>query len=195
MLKTLKHWSSTPVILVASYFVLDHLLPDMFKIPHVVAMPLTVLAGTLFFGAHFVRWWRALRVRVPGPWFTVPVWRFPHWIQHRPTVQILLAAPSQSIDNGVINECRFKLTVWRNVSNAIEPTFFHFDRAILEMRNEGASGRPFCFRPVESGGLLLLPVQPSRSDAIVLGLRLNQSQKASAVARATADRKLAASLS
>jgi hypothetical protein len=172
MLKTLKHWSSTPVILVASYFVLDHLLPDMFKIPHVVAVPLTVLAGTLFFGAHSVIWWRALRARVPGPWFTVPVWHFLYWIRRRPTLQIILAAASQSIEDGVVDECRFKLTVWRNVYNTLEPTVFRFDRAILEMRSEGASDRPFCFRPVESGGLLLLPVQPGRSDAIALDFAL-----------------------
>jgi len=173
MLNTLKRWSTPTAVIAASYFVLDHLLPDMIKIPHWMALALVALAGIFFVAAHAVGWWRTLRARVPGPWFPTRAWRVAHWLRRRPSVQILLIAASNSTDGNVLEECRIKLTLWRNLANTIDPTVIRFDGATLAMRNlRSNGGRRFLFRPLESGGLLALPMPAGKSDSVIVDFAL-----------------------
>jgi hypothetical protein len=173
----LRKWVAPAALLASSWFVLDHLLPDLLPKPtHDISLSIAALAAAVAVAAIAVRAWARLNEVLPRPWFPRPFWRIASWLKRRASVSIIAAFPKVALGNDTMDGCAFSLTVQRNLARLKSPSTLEFDRAQLVLSQTIAGKtRRFEFAPRDVGSFLASPIAAGTSDAVIVdfvGVRL-----------------------
>jgi hypothetical protein len=167
---TPRRWIAPAAVFGVSWFVVDHLLPDLLpKPPHTAALAIVAAAMLAALAAGAARLWSWVNERVPRPWFPRPAWRVAVWLRSRPSVSIITAIPKVAFGNTTMDVCQFSLTIQRNFSRATRVSRLVWEDATLVMSQEiEGKRRHFTFRPRDAGGFLALSLNPGTSDAVMV---------------------------
>lgn len=157
-------------LLAGSWFVLDHLLPDLLpKPPQIVSLWIVGLAGLVATTASVGWGWTLLNEYLPRPWWPKPFWRVTTWLRRRPTLSVITAVPKVGFGNTTMDSCRVSLTLRRNLARLAAVSTVEFDEAVLILSQTiGRKTRRFAFAPCDAGGFLALPVAAGASDAVLV---------------------------
>ncbi|PVX27900.1 hypothetical protein DD559_19360 [Sphingomonas pokkalii] len=167
---TRSRYLALPFVVTSTYWVLDHLLPDILpKPPKPVSWSIVACAASLLLIALIVMGWRRLVDWMPRPWFPSPFWRVASWLRCRPTVSVVTVIPQASIVDGRMEECVIHVTLVRSLAQMPVDAVVRFDATtlILQRTDQRGSTR-HVFRPKETGGFLMRPIAAGSLDSILI---------------------------
>lgn len=167
---TRSRYLALPFVVTSTYWVLDHLLPDILpKPPKPVSWSIVACAASLLLIALIVMGWRRLVDWMPRPWFPRPFWRVGSWLRCRPTVSVVTVVPQASIVDGRMEECVIRVTLVRSLARMPVDAGVRFDAATLIQRRTDQRGSVrYVFRPKDTGGFLMRPFAAGSFDSVLI---------------------------
>ncbi|MBL8552259.1 MAG: hypothetical protein JNJ73_19880 [Hyphomonadaceae bacterium] len=158
--------------------------------PSNVRQALLVTGGVGLMASLLFETGKWLLRHLPLPWFPNRWWRMLSWVKERPRLRLLVMNPpgvTQS-PSGLIEGCSIGLTLQEDTTHARVNVTIRYDAAVLILRQQRNGERlKFIFRPVDAGGFLSEPQNPSSRNVIVTFVWTGGPQKSDHAPNFSAD--------